>query len=88
MLDMLRRALPSPVDDRGEHGVARGAPLLSARDPQRFRAMVASAAITPTSPVPLVDKRSRWQLHSTLDHHDIMRQQRTDMAWTAPTTQL
>ena len=68
--------------------VKREVPLLSAREMQRFRAMAASAAIMPTSPVPLVDKRSCWQLHSALDHHDIMRQQRTDMAWTAPTTQL
>ena len=66
----------------------REVPLLSARDPQRFRAMAASATITPISPVLLVDNRSRWQLHSTMDHHDIMRQQRSDMAWTAPTTQL
>ena len=65
--------------------VQREVPLLSARDLRRSRATVTTAATTPISPVPLVDKRSLCQLHSTLNHHTIVQHQHGHVAWTVPT---
>ena len=45
-------------------------PLLSERDLQRRGATQATAAITPTSPVPLVHGRSHWQHLGDTQHHD------------------